>query len=309
MKNSKAGVLVAPLLLGLLSTLAGCGAVVPDEGSGLEWARATESQSALLAILYEGSSGSSASEQAAQQSAALVQMKVGACVAATVTGPRVKYTFSDCTDLPYGLARASGVVTATYDVSAVDHGFFTSMTASGSGVSLDGATFELKATVDDSASDPNSLLPPAQVAGPGARNLTVSTKSTGTSKEGHRFTFDDIQYTLPGVLSVYADSGHCADFATTSPSLERSTGTIESQGVTWVAETAGYRHCGKGCPEAGGFVLLNNDDDGSQGNNTPRLLRFDGSATAKLFSRWVEEEEKDKIESVPFDLGCTPASK
>ena len=297
----------APLLIGLFSPLAGCAStLVPEEGIGLEWVRVTEAQAALLAILYEGKSTATTSEQAAEHCADLVRMKVGACVEATVTGASVRYAFTGCKDLPYGLTAVSGVVAATYEAEVSNNLTHAVMTVEGSGISLDGATLDLKALV---SAVPSGMLPPDQAAGPHASSLNVSTTSAGTTKEGHRFTFEDIESTRPGIVSVYADTDRCVDFDTTSPSLEQASGTIENQGVQWAVTVEGFRRCGESCPMPGAFVAVSDVIDGALGNETPRFLRFDGTATAKLFDYFASQEDKDAPDPVPFQLGCTPAKQ
>jgi hypothetical protein len=288
---------------------AGCAAEpVPHQGAGLEWTRIAEAHAALIALLYEGAKSAADGDGAALAAAQSVLTKVGACVHAESFEASVHYTFTDCQGLPYGLSALSGSLVARYTVSGDDQGGFVGMSLEGTGVAISGATLDVKADVSNILSRRDWHNHPALAE---TNHLGGVVESSGTSKEGHRITFEKIEEAPDtGLELVYGDSGRCVDFDSSPPSLEKTGGTIESDGVVWGTEIEGYRRCGDTCPEAKGFVAVVGVLDGRLTNETPSFVRFDGSAIARQFTFFagIDGSLDNRGKSGPIVLGCVPAA-
>jgi hypothetical protein len=309
MKTSNAGVVAAPLLIGLLSTLAGCAArPSPHEGAGLEWAQVAESHAALIALLYEGGKTGANGDAVAASAMQSVLTKLGPCATAQIAETSVRYTFTECKELPYGLSGLSGSVLARYEVSDFDQGGFVSMTLDGEGVSIGGATLDVKASAFNVLSrlDWENHTTSAEI-----NHLSVEISSTGTSEEGRRITFDKIEGAFDGIDMVYADDARCADYDNAPPTLEEAAGTIENEGISWAVEVESFRHCRDRCPDAGGFVAVAGVLDGRLTNETPSFVRFDGSVVARQFNFFagLDHSLDDRGKSGPVVLACVPAAK
>ena len=120
---------------------AGCGEVDWAAGGreGLDWTRAREAEVSLFMLLYNGGRASSTSEGFAQDAAAEVSSRLGACVTPSVSGTVVTYSFDQCAGA-WGITGLSGAVTATYTIGDDKKpGDFLIIRMRGTDVSINGA--------------------------------------------------------------------------------------------------------------------------------------------------------------------------
>ncbi|MBI5517626.1 MAG: hypothetical protein HY909_27900 [Deltaproteobacteria bacterium] len=220
MRSSQYTRLASSLALAL--GLAGCGGADDDEASASADSVDTASSTAsLLTVSADPAMTSVVPSAAATMAAARAgtYLQPPSCVQATATGATVNYTLTNCSG-PYGLAQASGTVTAVF-----------SMQGAAVGVALTGnLTFARGARLNVNAS--------AVVTASGTgRTATVTTMSSGTGARGQSVTHNG-SYTAAWDTAAMCLS-LSGSFMTTS--LGRSFSTT----------VANFRKCAGACPQSG----------------------------------------------------------